>query len=633
MTLHECMLRPFSRWLEPFPDESALGFFRRLVANEEHNSAAVYAREIGLDGDHPDPDEILQAILTLPIADVWKERLRRATPVRRGSSLSLAGEELRPRQWSITARRFCPGCLHEAPYDRTWWDIVPVRLCPFHDEPLVNRDPDGRIQRWWWPYPGESRWGGALARQCPRTESTVSVEKYIVGRLGFGPKLDAPILDAFSLADAIEACSFAGSLVSGKWSDEDETNPEEPLKDAHNDLGFSILCRSRADFVEALRAWVRDEVPAHVRERGFDVVFRAPNVRRRTYLSPMLSEFFRRAMHKAVAAANRREQKPFREEEFHVEDFGVIALAERLGIQQRGVSEIASRVGVMPDRLWPKARVHFAPDEAERIEEFVRGLVTYADAAKILGLPRYQVKPLVDAGFLERIPSIAGRGSRAAGLNRREIHELLLKTMESLPFVSPSGTHSLCTAAAMMGVEAGLLASLAVAGTVRPIGRTDGPMSLCNLRFAPVNDLPPHVRARKKRERDTKRELGARRLRAVQFVEEVGMENACSKLGLRRQTLDLWAKAFSEGGLDALVRLRYEARHPQTTPSKTKDRIRKIALRHPEYGCDRISAVLAKEGTPVSSATVQKVLISAGLGKRADRLAAAVKDFGVSSRR
>ena len=624
MTLHESMLRPFSRWLEPFPDESALGFFRRLVANEEHNSAAVYAREIGLDGDHPDPDEILHAILMLPIANAWKERLRRSTPVFRGNRLFLAGEELRPRQWSITARRFCPGCLHEAAYDRTWWDIVPVRRCPFHDEPLVNRDDHGRVQRWWWPYPGESRWGGALARPCRRTDGEVSIERYIVGRLGCGPKLVAPNLDPFPLADAIEACCFAGILVADEWSEKDPTTPSQPLGDVHIELGFSILCGGHADFLEALRTWVLTKVPPEVRERGFNVVFLAPNARRRAYLSPRLSEFFRRAMQKAVTAANRRVQRPFREEEFQVEDCSMTVLARRLEIPKRVLARIAVRLGIMPHRQLANARVNFAPDEAEKIELFVKGLATYAEAANILGLPKYQVKPLVDAGLLERIPRVAGGETRAAGLIRSQVQGLLSKTMQRLPVVSASGTRSLRTAAAMMGVEAGLLASLAVAGTVQPAGRADGSMTLCNLRFSQMIDLPPHVRARKAR--DTKKELGARRLRAIELAEEVGMEEACSRLGLRRVTLELWMMRFADHGLKGLEELKYGARHPQTTPAKLRDRISKIASEYPQYGCDRVSAVLTEEGTPVSSATVQKVLISAGLGRRLDREQAARRE-------
>jgi transposase len=621
MTLHESMLRPFSRWLEPFPDESAMGFFRRLVANEEHNSAAVYAREIGLDGDHPDPEEILQAVLALPIAEAWKERLRRATPVRRGNRLLLAGEELRPRQLSITARRYCPGCLYEAAYDRAWWDILSITTCPRHNEPLVDRDEHGRPQRWWWPYVGESRWGGSLGRRCSVVGfPSRSLSSYVLGRLGFSPKVEAPILDRFALHEAIESCKFACSLVCSSW-DAADAAPADVEPEGDIETGFAMLSGSRAEFVDALRAWIREQVPPHIRERGFDVVFRTANVRRRTYLSRGSSEFFRRAMHKAVAAANRREQKPFTEEDFQVEEFGIIALAGRLGIQQRGVAEIAERVGVMPDRIWAKARVHFSAEETEQIEEFVAGLTTYAEEATILDLPRFQVKPFVDAGLLERIPSMSPRGSRSAGLIRAQVQELLHATLEPLRVVPRSGPHSLVTAAGRMGLEVGMLAALATAGKIKPVGRVEGALGFRKLRFDLSQQLPKGVEARTPV--DGKAKSAQRRLQAIKLAREIGAEAASDRLGIRRETFDLWKTAFDRRGLEGLRELKYAGRHPQTTPAKTKTRIKKIALRNPEYGCDRISAALTKEGTTVSSATVQKVLIGAGLGRKSERLEAA----------
>jgi hypothetical protein len=618
MTLHESMLRPFSRWLQPFPDESALGYFRRLVANEEHNSAAVYAREIGLDGVHPDPEKILQAVLTLPMDEMWKDRLRNATPMSRGNRIALAGQELRPRQFSITARRFCPGCLYEAAYDRTWWDVVAVQRCPVHDEPIVNRDEEGRIQRWWWPYPGESRWGGALARRCHRADGVISIEKYIVGRLGFGPKLVAPILDSFSLADAIDGCRFAGRMVSGKWSEAAGLIPAEAPDDFY-ELGFSVLCGNRADCVESVKAWIRAEFPAHVRERGHYIVFGALNKKRDNVLSPTLAEFFQRVMRKAQSAANRPVQRVFTEEEFYADDVGMIALAKRLGIRCRAASNIAKRIGVLPNRPSSRTRIRFAPDEVEQIDEFINGLVTYADAAKILGLPLYQVKPLVDSGHLQRLPRICCRGSREAALIRSEVHELLRRTTENVPVVSSSGTTGLVSAAARLGMEAGLLASLVVSGRIKAVGRAEGPLAFRNLRFARSMNAPAGVKTRRRKPRDRTKEKNSKRISAVELARRVGMDEACSRLHVRRETLELWERAYAERGRQGLIELKYEARHPQTTPMVVADRVKKLGLLDERNGCDRISAILTAEGTPISSATAWKILKKAGLATVRDR--------------
>ncbi len=45
-------------------------------------------------------------------------------------------------------------------------------------------------------------------------------------------------------------------------------------------------------------------------------------------------------------------------------------------------------------------------------------------------------------------------------------------------------------------------------------------------------------------------------------MDQVGMDEACSKLGLRRETLELWRAVFAEGGFQGLCDLKYEARHP-----------------------------------------------------------------------
>ena len=59
--------------------------------------------------------------------------------------------------------------------------------------------------------------------------------------------------------------------------------------------------------------------------------------------------------------------------------------------------------------------------------------------------------------------------------------------------------------------------------------------------------------------------------------------------------------------------------HPQTTPPETVEKIRALALKHPAYGCTRHEAMLALEGIPVSSITIQKILHDLGLGTKIDR--------------
>ena len=99
-----------------------------------------------------------------------------------------------------------------------------------------------------------------------------------------------------------------------------------------------------------------------------------------------------------------------------------------------------------------------------------------------------------------------------------------------------------------------------------------------------------------------------------------------------RTSFHEWKRRFQTQGFDGLKDLPpIHKSHPQTTPPKTVEKIKALALKHPAYGCNRHEAMLALEGRAidalwfkhngerVSSITIQKILHDLGLGMKIDR--------------
>ena len=121
--------------------------------------------------------------------------------------------------------------------------------------------------------------------------------------------------------------------------------------------------------------------------------------------------------------------------------------------------------------------------------------------------------------------------------------------------------------------------------------------------------------------RDAGTKLAQQRLSVLELAKELGnVAEACRQRGLDRTSFYEWKRRFQTQGFEGLKDLPPIHRsHPQTTPEPVVARIRELALEHPAYGCNRLEAMLALEGTRLSSITIQKILNENGLGTRVDR--------------
>ena len=106
------------------------------------------------------------------------------------------------------------------------------------------------------------------------------------------------------------------------------------------------------------------------------------------------------------------------------------------------------------------------------------------------------------------------------------------------------------------------------------------------------------------------------------LAKELGnISEACRRLGLDRSAYYRLLKAEVEHrsgkspGAQAANR-----RNPLDADSA--DRLLKLCVEFPDWGCDRLAHYLTLIGHPVSSPTVQKFLIKHGLGRMRERMAA-----------
>lgn len=425
---------PFSRWtVENQCDEPGHGYYARLVAAEGHSSVTRYSDGIDVDTRTMNPEKLTEIILKLPLSDERKTRLRNATPVRKDDGYWIAGQRLNPFNLSFSSRRWCPGCLHESPHHRAWWDIIAITECPYHRHPLVDLDQYGEPVRWWWPVMNMSPRGQILAAALPRANDTETFAGYIIGRLGFDRRFEAPLLDQSDIGTVIDLCDLVGRLLAS--STLSDVSPDD-WKSA--ETGFRALSGDAVALVEAVRTWIRRAVPQEARTKGYGFVFQWIVERKWGLLDFGLSDMLQKVLRKALALEARELTGPLTSDAFLQKEVSLAALAHRMGVARNGVATVADMLGFLPKREKYRGLVMFDPSEADAIEAFWGKTVHRRQAAPLLGLTPPEIKPLVEAGYLREFSSAGVEGDdEGHRYLKAEIDSLLAKLPELVKAEAP----------------------------------------------------------------------------------------------------------------------------------------------------------------------------------------------------
>lgn len=165
------------------------------------------------------------------LARLPDDTFEQATFIRTPDAETRIGAEKIPRfDWSPEVLKICPHCITEdqairgrpgehTEHIRSWWLMTHITVCPFHHVKLITE-----------PQPGWGRFEKypmRLLRDCFRRQQLrvedlriapvkkTEAERYILGRIGFAPRIMAPCMDSVPLAHAIRLMDRMGAVAIG----------------------------------------------------------------------------------------------------------------------------------------------------------------------------------------------------------------------------------------------------------------------------------------------------------------------------------------------------------------------------------------------------------------------------------
>ena len=401
---------PLPEWDEPRHDEPAHGYFVRLAGLNNQLSASVVASSFGLNGRDLQPSECLDFAMSFPIEN--KERLLSATPTVNNATVKMFGETFRRRDWSIDRRYFCPGCLAEDAYHRSYWDIVVFRHCPFHDQPLRCVDTSGHTVPWWSPSFESSPFCKSIAESYKRVSSIgPSIEAYTLGRLGLIEMLPVPILDNLAtFVSVFSAIEFAGKLALGGRR---ETRPSLTAlgKGAVFGAGFEMLRGGTDAINRTLEGLAADEKGrANSNKRGLSFLFgwAYPAAKDLADFSTIFTDRMidvaatRDGLTRSVRMLNEAKQR--------IQLTDATDLAGELSLPEERIRKIAAALGIRGSAT--RSSIHcvaFSEEEARLLRRTVAELVDRDEAAKLLDISRPFFDNLVHFGLLRVFIRMKGK--------------------------------------------------------------------------------------------------------------------------------------------------------------------------------------------------------------------------------
>jgi len=212
--------------------EPAHGLLARAVDLNVPGALRTYRRLFGSKDGHLVTNIPPREVALFCSAD--PDRVATSSPRFEGQFVSLLGELLRGRDYSVRHRRWCPDCLLEAGWHRAWWDVGFVTSCPRHGCSLVDLCPCGRNITW-------ANQPGLLFCTCGRELATApsarlsdgecAFDRYVVGRMtGEGVLRDA-WLDPLPLHEAADLVRQLGGFVLDPFQERSFSGNQDSVRE------------------------------------------------------------------------------------------------------------------------------------------------------------------------------------------------------------------------------------------------------------------------------------------------------------------------------------------------------------------------------------------------------------------
>lgn len=466
--------RPFTRWrLRPQPGEPAHGYFARLVADEGHRSVKIYATEIGLNGRNIVPEEMLQAIERLPLAEKDLDRLRSATPRLQDGYYLVGSERLHFKQMSFKRRRFCPHCLGDAPYHRVQWDVVVTTHCSVHQTPLIAAGFD-----WWWPHFDTTPTGD---RMLPRTADATSTPMPFHAHLGSRLELGVREIGPFSDTDLFDIVATVKHF--SRYIDQ-EGNFVSPVENKRGNVeaAFAMMTMGHEDRVGWFRRWYESVVPAETLRRGYHASSTVGTRNHHGRLGNAVWDGIEQAQYEGFAQIGSLGRHRGTREVVRA-DRTLQEAATELGAPVKGLRAFIRDLDLLPHATWNKATLSISPEAFEHIKALVGDLITLPQTIPITGIPGHEFRQLARAGFVQEVQGMTIGG--VGGPKYFSVH--VRKVVETLRSATEIGAEpkmrTLCGYARNQGISQGQVLVMTLRGEIRPAGVDRGRNGLRSLYY------------------------------------------------------------------------------------------------------------------------------------------------------
>jgi hypothetical protein len=414
MLIENALARPFSKWnIELGEGEPAYGYFARLVANEDHTSARVYANEVGLKGRNLVPEELLSAINCLPLSQEQVAKLEQWTPIREGNFYRFGSETARLKHVSFTTRRWCRSCLAEAAHHRVWWDFTCYEGCPKHHEKLVSQTDLGEVIRWYWPFFDLGPKGDSLvAGDRQEVDIEPRLEKFIEDRL-LGRQ--QAVLEGVSLYHVIDASEFLGRfLTSGE---------------GFYQIGFDALTMPEGDLRELLRLRILEVIPAELRKKGVFAALGHLAYDRSANEEGSLRPWIEQLLLQAFAQVGRIGRKLERGIEIERREFTLIEAAGKLDVTPRALSRFAKHFGI---GYTPRKAAHsFSKEDVEVLQAKINELISLPETVALTGVPAHEFRFLERAGLIKGHTGMV-RGAKGTRYLKSDVEKMVAKALANV---------------------------------------------------------------------------------------------------------------------------------------------------------------------------------------------------------